>query len=467
MATIAPRKDKNGEIISYQIRVFRGRSADGKRLKDYTMTWKPTPGMTKRQAEKELDRQATLFEESCKQGLVSTEKPTFERYASYVLEVKKQSGLKAKTLSGYRQQLARAYGEIGPIKIQDLRPEHLNRLYAKLAQPGQRKGVEKATVTINLQPWLKEHKMSQQTLADKAHVGHSTVGAAIQGNRITRKAAEQIAAAMGSKFSDYFKPEKEKSAPLSPKTIMLTHKAISTVLKQAVKEQLLPRNIADLASPPKVPKHEMDTFEVEELQAILKALATEPLKWQTCIQLLIATGARRGEIMGLRWERVDWKGNRLYLCENRVYTPETGAISNSLKTDESRYVSVPSPVMELLKRWRDEQAKLFDWLGITPSGYVMTSEKGRPMHPDAPTNWLNSFYKRHDLPPIHPHKFRHTQASLLIAEGVDILTVSKRLGHSQTSTTMNIYAHALAKSDEHASEVFDSLVYQGKSGQSL
>ncbi len=84
------------------------------------------------------------------------------------------------------------------------------------------------------------------------------------------------------------------------------------------------------------------------------------------------------------------------------------------------------------------------------------------MHPDAPTNWLLKFSKRHGLPPIHPHKFRHTQASLLIAQGVDILTVSKRLGHSQTSTTMNIYAHALAKSDERASEAFDELIYQKK-----
>ena len=68
-----------------------------------------------------------------------------------------------------------------------------------------------------------------------------------------------------------------------------------------------------------------------QVQAILKALETEPLKWQICVQLLIATGARRGEIMGLRWGSVDWAENKLYLCENRVYTPESGAISTTLK----------------------------------------------------------------------------------------------------------------------------------------
>ena len=92
MANITPRRNKDGEIISYQIRVFRGRNADGTRLKDYMMTWRPTPGMTKRQITKELERQATLFEEACKQGQVSIEKPTFEKYAAYVVELKERNG---------------------------------------------------------------------------------------------------------------------------------------------------------------------------------------------------------------------------------------------------------------------------------------------------------------------------------------------------------------------------------------
>ena len=244
MANITPRKNKDGEVISYQIRVFRGRNADGTRLKDYMMTWRPTPGMTKRQIAKELERQATLFEEACKQGQVSIEKPTFEKYAAYVVELKERNGLKVKTAVRYKDMLKRINAEIGPIKLQDLRPDHLNRLYAKLAEPGQ---------------------------------------------------------------------NKKTGGGLSAKTIVEHHRVISTILAQAVKEQLIPFNTAERATPPKLPKHEMDAFEVEEVQAILKVLETEPLKWQVCVQLLIATGARRGEIMGLRWEDVDWTENKLYL----------------------------------------------------------------------------------------------------------------------------------------------------------
>jgi len=394
MANIAPRKDKDGNIISYQIRVFRGRDSSGKRLKDYMMTWKPSPGMTKRQIEKELTRQATLFEENCKSGNVSVEKPTFQQYAAYVIELKERSGeLKVKTSQRYQDMLKRINEEIGPLKLQDIRPDHLNRLYAKLAQPGQ---------------------------------------------------------------------NKRTGTGLSPKTIIEHHRVISSILSQAVKEQLVPSNMAMRATPPKNPKHEMDAFEVEEIKAILEALESEPLKWQVLTNLLIATGARRGEIMGLRWANVDWVDNRLYLCENRVYTPKTGAISTTLKTGENRYVSISASVMGLLKRWQEEQADFFHALEITPSGYVMTAENGQPMHPDSPTDWLAKFAKRHNLPPIHPHKFRHTQASLLISEGVDILTVSKRLGHAKVSTTLDIYSHVLAKSDEKASSALDDLLYKEK-----
>ena len=462
MANVTPRKDKDGNIISYQIRVFRGRDAAGKKLKDYIMTWKPTPGMTKRQIEKEVVRQATLFEENCKLGNISMEKPTFEMYSAYVVDLKIRNGLKAKTASIYRALLKRINAEIGPLKVQDIRPDHLNRFYAKLAEPGQRKDKDRAKPRRNIGAWLKENGVSQQELAKRARVGHTSVGAVIQGKCICFSTAEKIAQAMGGSFSDFFTVEKNRDTVLSPKTILEHHRVISTVLEQAVREQLIPDNAAKRATPPKLPKHEMDAFELEEIRDILTALEEEPLKWQVCTHLLIATGARRGEIMGLRWKNVDWDNHRLYLCENRVYTTETGAISTTLKTGENRYVSVSSSVIELLRRWEAEQAKFFRVLGVTPTDYIMTADDGQPMHPDSPTDWLAKFAKRHGLPPIHLHKFRHTQASLLISEGVDILTVSKRLGHAKVSTTLDIYSHVLAKSDEKASETLDDLIYKRK-----
>lgn len=83
---------------------------------------------------------------------------------------------------------------------------------------------------------------------------------------------------------------------------------------------------------------------------------------------------------------------------------------------------------------------------------MFTRDDGGIMNPDNVTQWLGSFSKKHSLPPIHPHKFRHTMASLLICNGTDALTVSKRLGHSKVSTTTDIYSHAIKQADERAAE---------------
>lgn len=459
MANVSERRDKNGNVISYQIRVFRGRDASGKRLKDYMLTWKPSPGMTKRQVQKELERQTTLFEESCRKGQVSIEKPTFEKYAAYVLDMKERNGAKVKTLSRYRDMLKRINPELGCIKLQDMRAEHLNRFYAKLAEPGQRLDSERAIASVNISAWLKRKGLTQAGFAAQAHVSPASVSSAARGQAMSLQTAERIAKAMGGTMKEYFKIVKSNDT-LSPKTIIEHHRLISTILAQAVKEGLVQFNVAERATPPKAPRHEMNTLEVSDVEDIFRALQTEPLKWQVCVQLLIATGARRGEVMGLRWNRVDWKNSRLYLAENRVYTAESGAISTTLKTDESRYVTVPSSVMDLLRRWRVEQLRHFSDLRIMPSGYILTAEDGTPMHPDSPTDWLAKFSKRHGLPPLHPHLLRHTQASLLIAQGVDILTVSKRLGHAMVSTTLDIYSHVLAKSDAAASDKIDELLYR-------
>ena len=237
-------------------------------------------------------------------SIILYERVAFQEYAEYALDVKVRGGMKAKTVSSYRDRLTRINSEIGPLKLQDIRPNHLNRCYAKLAEPGQ---------------------------------------------------------------------NKRTGEPLSPKTIREHHRVISSILSLAVKEGLIPSIAAQRATPPKIPKHEMDVFEPEEVQAILKALDAEPMKWRVITTLLIATGARRGEIMGLRWANVDWDNKRLYLCENRVYTKASGTISTTLKTGENRYVSVPSSVLELLKFWQTEQTANCRMLGNELPAYIATT----------------------------------------------------------------------------------------------
>ena len=86
------------------------------------------------------------------------------------------------------------------------------------------------------------------------------------------------------------------------------------------------------------------------------------------------------------------------------------------------------------------------------TGFLFVKENGEPMIPDGITAWLSEFSKRHDLPHINPHAFRHTMASILINSGKDVVSVSKRLGHAKVSTTTDIYSHIIMEADEQASE---------------
>lgn len=147
--------------------------------------------MTRRQIAKELERQATLFEDACKRGEVSIEKPTFEKYAAYVIDMKRRTGAKPKTLSRYEDLLRRINPEIGNLKLQDLRPDHLNRLYAKFAEPGQnmRTGGGLAAKTI-----VEHHRVISTVLAQAVKEGLVTSNAAERATppRIPRREANLL-----------------------------------------------------------------------------------------------------------------------------------------------------------------------------------------------------------------------------------------------------------------------------------
>ena len=400
MASITPRKNKNGEIVSYRIRVRRGRD-----VKPFETTY-PEKGMTipatwsKRKIESEVKKYAAAFEQKCIRGEISTERKTFAEYAEYVLDLKEQSGVKHSTLNRYRELLDRIndtdLNGIGHMKLSVIRPEHLNRFYTTLGKTARNKQTGKA---------------------------------------------------------------------LSAKTIFEHHAFISVVLGKAFKEGYVPFNVAQRAEPPKKPKYEAECFEIAEVEQIIDALESEPLEWKAIVHLMIATGARRGEILGLQWQNVNFETNVIYLCNNTLWSKERGIYHGTLKTGENRHVTVPADAMEILKAWKavqNQQRIRFGKEWVDKDGYVFTScekKKGCLINPESITNWFNRFSKRHELPHINPHKFRHTQASMLINAGMDIVTVSKRLGHKQVSTTMNVYSHIMEGANQKAADMIEGIIY--------
>ena len=460
MATIEKIPGKNGD--TYRISVSAGFDTQGKRIR-HRMNYKPTPGMTERQIQKAVQRAAADFERSIEQGFALDNRQTFADYADYVLDLKQRTGTKARTLDRYRDLMVRINQAIGHIKLADLRPQHPNSFYKNLAEPGIRIGGGSAKAKINLAEWLKKNKLTRGALAEKAGISAATVGVAVKGEPIKEEKALAIAKAMDKKVDEVFRVEKNME-PLADKTILEHHRLISTILAQAEKEMLVPYNAAAKATPPRVAKKDPNYFQPETITAILKALETEPLKWQLITHLMIVTGCRRGEIMGLQWEKVDFENNRVKIDKALVSTKSKGTYLGNTKTSDIRYLNLPAETMRLLKQHKLDQLRLQLANGDRwqHTGFVFTTDDGSNMNPDSITGWLHDFSRRHNLPHINPHAFRHTVASVLLANGTDIVTVSKQLGHASVNTTESFYSHIIEENKARASECIADVLLRKK-----
>ena len=455
MANIQERRNKDGKLISYSIRVHRGRGADGKQLKPWTATFEVSPTWTEKSARKKAEAFAATFEKECREGVTSDSRQKFAPYCDYVIDLKEKTGVKHSTIVRYKELTRRIYPAIGHMKLKDIRPDHLNSLYAHLAQPGTGAGSARAIAKTDLSAQLKERHLTRLELSNMTGLSLKSVYTAVKGGWVKKESAKAISTALNGNLNDFFSLD-EKERTLSAKTIREYHRLIHTVLDQAMKEGLVAINVADRATPPKVEQRDVNYFQPEQVAAIREALELEPIKWRTLVHLLLITGARRGEILGLKWEKVDFPNNQVYICNNILSSADIGIYEDTPKTERSkRYISLPVETMQLLRQYRTwqntERLRLGEY--YKDEGFVFAQDTGGPMHPGSVTTWLTKFSKRHNLPHINAHAFRHTMASMLYFNGVDSVSISKRLGHAQVSTTANIYAHVMEAADKKNADI--------------
>lgn len=459
MANLTPRYNKDGRLISYSIRVHRGRGADGKQLKPWTATFDVAPTWSAKTARKKAEAFAATFEKQCREGLTSDGRKKFAEYCDYVLALKEQRGAKHSTIVRYRELTERIYPAIGHIRLNELRADHLNSLYTELGKPGSAKCRSWAYSKADLAAILKERGISRVKLSETTGLPLNKVYAAVRGERVNAEAAEAVCKALNLKLSETFLVMRDNKV-LSAKTVLEHHRLISTVLEQALKEGLVAVNVAKRATLPKVERKEVNYFQPDQLAAIREALEHEPLKWKALVHMLLITGARRGEVLGLKWRNVDFENSRVYICNSVLYSADIGVYESTPKTEKSkRYIYLPRETMELLRKyraWQDgERLRLEGY--YLDRGFVFAQDNGAPMHPDSVTDYLKKLSRRYGLPHLNPHAFRHTMASMLYYNGVDSVSISKRLGHAQVSTTANIYAHVIESADKKNAEILSDV----------
>lgn len=246
---------------------------------------------------------------------------------------------------------------------------------------------------------------------------------------------------------------KRSGKALSPKTIKNYLSFVSGIFSYAAAQGIVLDNPCRYVKAPPQIRPEQPCYTKEEAQTFLNELAFEPLCWQVYFNLAIFGGFRRGEIMGLEWGDIDFENNIITINRTSLYTSELGVFTDTPKTKSSRRsLKLPYAVIELIKRYKAQRPE------SVLSERLFIAKNGEPMNPTCVENWLERFLKRKGLRRVNTHSFRHLNATLLINSGADIKTVSAALGHSQISTTLNIYAHTIAQSQAKAADAIAEMM---------
>jgi integrase len=249
--------------------------------------------------------------------------------------------------------------------------------------------------------------------------------------------------------------EERTSKGLSDKTIRHHHGIICAIFEKAIKWDVYKGdNPAHHVDAPRVERKKAKCYDLDQANAMLKALEKEELKHRIAVMIALTTGARLGEIMGLEWQDIDFKSKTLEIRQASQYLPGKGVFLKDPKTETSkRKMSVHSGLLKLLETYKaDQQEKGFL---CANNNRLFVTWDGKPMHPGSMSKWFPKFLTRNKLPRIKFHELRHTNATFLISQGIDVQTVAGRLGHSTSVTTQNIYSHYLQSKDKQVADLME------------
>ena len=397
MPTITPRKNKNGEITSYTIRVYRGYDRSGNRLKPFTTSYKPPKNLTSRQAEKEAQKFADKFETECLHFGEANSSLRLSDFVPKYLEVAKTT-LSPATYEFYSRNINDyIIPALGHLKLKDIRPSHIQQYIKQLTE-------------------------------------------------LPKRTRGQL---------------QENGETIAASTVRRYLTVLQSIFKQAVKQGLLnesPANVERLTLPKaQVPKIEI--FTKQEAAQILAALENEDLQFQTLIQLAIFTGARRGELTALKFSDIDFEQRKITIERSAYKITGQPLATKPPKDYETRTVTINESCCQLLKMLKREKISESQRLGSAWCGddWVFTQWNGEMMNLMTPTKQFSKFLKKNGLRHRKFHSLRHTSATLLLYAGVNIKQVQGRLGHGDIETT-NKYLHLIEEADVEAANKLDIML---------
>jgi integrase len=237
------------------------------------------------------------------------------------------------------------------------------------------------------------------------------------------------------------------------------HRLLSLVLADAVKNGAGARNVAKVHKPPQPEQSEIEILDADQVEGVLKGLMGHFL--HPMVSMALDTGMRRGELLGLQWGDVDLDRATVQV-ERSIEETRQGLRVKAPKTKcERRSVALPQRAVTTLRAHRLHQMQMRVALGLgklTDATLLFTDRNGEMLWPDDLTRIWARVCLAKGLPKVTFHALRHTHASMLINAGLDVLTISRRLGHSKPSVTLDTYGHLIKGADVAAAAAIDTLL---------
>lgn len=351
MAQVTRREKKDG-TVSYTIRVYSGRTQSDKVI-TRCKTVVPPPGMSGKKVEKWVQEQAMLFEQQVTNGMALDSDMLLDDLIDRWFEEYANKHLKPKTLYDYKRMRPRITAGLGHLKVSKIKPAHLMAFYDNLEEKGIRQD-SSFTATAALLKLLPHG--TRGALAKEAGVGQDTMRMVYAGKGVSKRTAEKVSAAVGLAVSRAFNEHPKKGGKLNSNSVLHYHAMLSSVFRKGVQWGLINENPCARAERPKASEIDVETLDEEDIARLLEALAGAPVHFSVITQLALLTGARRGEICGLRWSDIDFEKGTLSIKRTVQFIPAEGIVFTSPKTKRSRRcIRIGADCLELLKEYRQHQ----------------------------------------------------------------------------------------------------------------
>lgn len=402
-----------GTIDKYQFEVSHGFDGKGKRKKFYkTVTVKHKKDASQEEIEKAAERQLAVFESEVKKGEVK--KPTRTSFINLVEKWRESpdyKNLAPKTAFRYEELLRlHIVPVLGNYKLEDITADTLDEAYNEFRKPRKRTYTKKDGTT------------------------------------------------------------RTKEYTLSERTVRHCHNVISILINRALEKRNIKENPLIGADIPMPEEKKAKSYSDQDIEVLKAALEGEKdIQFRTCIHVLLSSGARLGEIMGLTWNNVNFAESAIFIEQTSQYLPHKGTFTKETPKNESsiRSVGLPEAVMDMLSELQHQQKVRKVELGNkwVDSGFVFVNQNGSRMYVYSYSKVFNKFLKRNNLPPLTVHGLRHTSASYLIDAGESFINVAERLGHKDTSMLVKRYGHKFKKGDKSAVSKISTLYAKKESSE--